>query len=492
VAPGWRQGPAADYGQALVELLAYVGDQISYQQDAIATEAYLGTARQRISLRRLGVLVDYAMHDGSNARAWVQLQVSAATFTPTKGATQFLTRCPGLATGIVAGSLQQTEAMLAAPAVFEPLEWPTLHSARNEMHLYTWADEQCCLPIGTTSATLAGNYPDLKPGHTLLFEEVVGPHTGAAGDADPTHRQVVRLTSVLPAAPATLTDPLTGQAITEITWATEDALSFPLCISSKADEAHGGKDLPAVSVARGNLILVDHGMTITGEALGTMPASTLFLARSCSTDPCAMAAPVPIPARFRPTLAQAPLTQQGQVTVAGRPQPFDPSAPAAAAMVSSLDAVIPDVTLSGTLDGRVTSWQARRTLLESGPTAADFVVEVDDVGRAHLRFGDDEHGAAPLLGTAFTATYRVGNGSSGNVGAESIVHVVAPQPDIGVITAVRNPLAAQGGIDVESNASAKRDAPQAFRVQQRAVTPADYAAVAEAQPGVFRAAATPR
>ena len=36
-----------DLGITLVELLAYVGDHLSYYQDAVATEAYLDTARQR-------------------------------------------------------------------------------------------------------------------------------------------------------------------------------------------------------------------------------------------------------------------------------------------------------------------------------------------------------------------------------------------------------------------------------------------------------------
>ena len=57
----------------LVELLAYVGDQLSYYQDAVATEAYLETARQRISVRRHARLVDYQMHDGARARAFVHL-----------------------------------------------------------------------------------------------------------------------------------------------------------------------------------------------------------------------------------------------------------------------------------------------------------------------------------------------------------------------------------------------------------------------------------
>src|SRR5687767_8066995 len=56
--PDWQERTPADLGVALVELLAYVGDQLSYAQDAAATEAYLGTARQRISIRRHARLVD--------------------------------------------------------------------------------------------------------------------------------------------------------------------------------------------------------------------------------------------------------------------------------------------------------------------------------------------------------------------------------------------------------------------------------------------------
>src|SRR5262249_33234057 len=119
-------------------------------------------------------------------------------------------------------------------------------------------------------------------------------------------------------------------------------------------------------------------------------------------------------------------------------------------------------------------------------------VEVDDGGGASLRFGDGEHGARPDTGTQFTATYRVGNGAAGNVGAEAIAHIVVAASDIGRIASVRNPLPAAGGIDPESADSVRRNAPQAFRIQQRAVTADDYAAVAERHDGIQRAAATTR
>jgi hypothetical protein len=76
IMPAWTERHVPDIGITLVELLAYVGDYLSYYQDAVATEAYLGTARKRISVRRHARLVDYPMHDGCNARAWVRLEVN--------------------------------------------------------------------------------------------------------------------------------------------------------------------------------------------------------------------------------------------------------------------------------------------------------------------------------------------------------------------------------------------------------------------------------
>src|SRR2546430_14686649 len=74
--PSWKERHLPDIGIVLTEILAYVGDYLSYFQDAVATEAYLGTARQRISVRRHARLIDYRLHDGCNARAWVAIETS--------------------------------------------------------------------------------------------------------------------------------------------------------------------------------------------------------------------------------------------------------------------------------------------------------------------------------------------------------------------------------------------------------------------------------
>ena len=77
IMPDWRERHVPDLGITLVELLAYVGDHLSYYQDAVATEAYLDTARQRISVRRHARLVDYRLHEGCNARAWVAVKTAS-------------------------------------------------------------------------------------------------------------------------------------------------------------------------------------------------------------------------------------------------------------------------------------------------------------------------------------------------------------------------------------------------------------------------------
>ncbi|MFT3769519.1 MAG: putative baseplate assembly protein [Minicystis sp.] len=327
----------------------------------------------------------------------------------------------------------------------------------------------------------------------LIFEEVLGPRTGRAADADPARRHAVRLTKVEKGS-----DPLGGRFldppndgavdVTTIAWATADALPFPLCISAQLD---GGEYLDEVSVARGNIVLADHGVTLFDEPLDPVPYPDLRLSPpSSGCDRCETCEPVVTPARYRPSLAAGPVTQAATITIfeggARRVMGFDPDAPAAAAMTWSMDQVLPAVTLQ-TDDGW--GWSPQRDLLGSDAFARDFVVEVEDDGRAALRFGDDRNGARPAPGTRLLARYRVGNGAAGNVGAEALAHVTTTDDRI---EGARNPLPAKGGVDPESVERVRQYAPSAFRVPKRAVTPEDYARFAEQHPEVQRAVATLR
>jgi len=470
LAPSWRERNPADVGVTLVEALAHVADQLSYAQDAIATEAYLSTARRRVSLRRHARLVDYHMHDGKNARAFVHIEVGSGDIFLDRAATRFVTRLPGRPPRIEPPVSDTAVETMLGPEnrIFQPLHAATLSSDNNVFRFYTWGDEACCLRKGARRATLRGRNPRLEAGQILVFKEVIGPLTGRPADADPTRRHAVRIVELVRGR-----DPITEPAteITEIRWHSEDALPFPLCISARV----GQSVVPDISIALGNIVLVDHGLTVAGEDLGAVPQPHLFVRPR--VDRCAPEPDVPVPPRYYPALGRAPLTQAAV---------YDGSASATRSIDTALATVTPAIELSGSGGGSVETWLPSRDLLASSALDGAFVVEIERDGSARLRFGDGVRGRRPASGTGFEATYRIGNGTHGNVGADSIVHIITAADGIVEVT---NPLPAAGGVEPETMEDVRRRAPYAFRTQERAVTPDDYARRSEEHGGVQKAAA---
>src|SRR5262245_60255703 len=173
--PGWTERSAADAGVALVELLAYAADNLSYRQDAIANEAYLATAHNRVSVRRHARLVDYMLHEGCNARAWVHVEVASDFTLP--GGTVLLTRTGEQPVQLLPGSKAVRDSLDKGAVVFETVRNTALFTDLNTLAFYTWGDSGCCLPRGTTRATLRGAHPNLKVNDVLMFQEVVSPTT---------------------------------------------------------------------------------------------------------------------------------------------------------------------------------------------------------------------------------------------------------------------------------------------------------------------------
>jgi hypothetical protein len=384
--------------------------------------------------------------------------------------------------------------------VFEPMAAGRSISPRHAMHFYTWGKRECCLPRGAVTATLQDAYIEtpaptlttrdemkmqqqsptpateperqlhLQVGDVLIFEEVIGPKTSQAADADPTHRHAVRLTGVWPSV-----DKLYNQPIVEIKWAAEDALPFALCISA-IGPAPACEYLENLSVARGNVILVDHGRTIdTPEELGQTPVDKTVAVCECEHISSDVRL---VPGRFRPHLQKMPLTFR-------QPLPA-PDAPASRLLAQDVRQALPQIYLTGTraasdYANEPQTWVARYDLLSSGENDLHFVAEIDNDRRAHLRFGDGELGQVPAAGTTFSATYRIGNGLAGNVGAEAISHLVFRQASLsGANLRVRNPLPAKGGIDPEPITEVKLLAPFVFRRElQRAITADDYAQIVQ-------------
>lgn len=676
IMPDWKERHVPDLGIALVELLAYVGDYLSYYQDAVATEAYLGTARLRISVRRHVKLVDYQLSEGCNARAWVCVEVDDE-HSPGNFEDVYFISGNDQSFAPVLSSDDLREVPFSAYEVFEPvIQEPNqplqFYSAQNSILFYTWNDRECCLRRGATSATLKDEWaepempqlpvdnanesrypsssqvvtaspsgarkqvrpretakaplrkarykepePDgnelpprarrlhLEAGDVLILEEVLGPITGVKQDANPKHRHVVRLTKVVAGV-----DPLYDQPILDIEWTVEDALPFTLCISA-IGRAPDCAYLENISVARGNVLLVDHGRRVgsTGTEAPeswTVPVEAEHVAgcwaekdpretvlRAGKFAPWLRAAPLTyrVPFPSPPMLAhqQAILLSQIMLVVHARVEHLwrearggrlltaaevaevrtifgseamgagdtlhEPSTsaeqakqlerllkheerllvrkarrvrgladraragyllgvteelelkemfgaqvvenagvrgkktlgPASQALTQEPRMALPCVHLReqnpdepSPFEPAPPDWAPQTDLLESDGLARDFVVEIDNRGRAHLRFGDGDRGLAPIPNTILTAGYRVGNGARGNVGSEAISHFVFRQPTSGVNLRVRNPLPARGGTDPEPLAQAILFAPMTFRRQlERAVTREDYGLLAQ-------------
>ncbi len=320
--PSWGGSSEADLGVALAELIAYVGDHLSYQQDAVATEAYLETARRRVSLRRHALLVDYPVQEGCNARAFVHLQLNTSPGTPVfvdRTRIRFNAFAPGMPSSLAPGAGNEEAAIVAGVPIFEPMHDAVLYAEHGKLHFYTWGDGNCCLPKGATEATLLGSYPLLQAGDVLILQEMIGPQTGNPADADIRHRCAVRLTNIATqdGNKNPLVDPLFKDKsrqfpspVTEIQWAPADALPFPLCLSSTYVDAAGDQQtVTDVSVAFGNVVLADHGVSLSGKPLGTVPPPRLYYPPDPAADRCSLTSPAPVPTRYRPTVPDKPLTQ---------------------------------------------------------------------------------------------------------------------------------------------------------------------------------------
>ncbi len=174
--PEWKERNAPDLGVALIELLAYVGDHLSYYQDAVATEAYLGTARKRISVKRHARMLDYYMHEGCNARAWVYIKVNEdidRINVPKK--TKLLTG-GALGSNIVVKEGEDLDQAIRTEGaeVFETMHDVTLYRNHNEISFYTWGEPDCCLPKGATRATLRNDRNRTLDVYVFDWNEVPG------------------------------------------------------------------------------------------------------------------------------------------------------------------------------------------------------------------------------------------------------------------------------------------------------------------------------
>ncbi len=418
---------------ALIEEMAYLGDALSYYEDAIATEAYLSTARRRISVYRHAALLNYYMGQGCSARTWIRVQPvddSTESFVLPAG-TKLLTALA--ATDSRVDSRRLPQALSAQPLVFETVAPVTVAPASQtllELDPATHPGKR--LQAGATSATVLAPPAKVEPGELVLLASTSDSASlVSAADVTGTVMRVQDVTSA------------DGGRVT-LTWSPGDA-----------PDAQG---LPAgdgdMYLLRGNLVIADHGSTqpwreLPAPAAGLaywplLPATGTTFALQSAADVADPAAP--------PTAGVGYLSAADQLAAAGSQSP------------------LPAVRVCE-IGPELREWTVRPSLLDSGPLALDFVVEAEQDGTARLRFGDNTNGMQPGVGVELRVCQRVGGGEAGNVAAGSLRHVCADSP---LVAGIVQPVDACGGTDPESLASARQHAPEQFRVNQRAILMSDY------------------
>jgi hypothetical protein len=428
--PAWQERSEADFGMMFLEALASVADDLSYQQDRIAAEAWLETATQRRSLVRLARLVDYEPRVATAATTLLQFQMAAGGAIPAAVVVGALAPDGSLVEFETGTGLRDQGAYTVDPA------W-------NEVEAYWLDDEERCLPAGATEMQVIRPAVPFAAGDSLLVEEQ------PESPADPPRRAIVQLDR----APVDELDPLFGPAggtlLARIHWQSGDALPF-------------GLDL-ARTVVRGNLVPATHGRRhedrfVTTTEWPQVPGPARAVVRT---------GPSGVP-RFLYTLRHSRLAWLAQAAPDQDPLPEVMLVESGTGRWCFRRRLLADTAF----DQVFTIEPARYTSLGGGTGAHEYDGDDGDT----LCFADGIRGAIPADGSSFVVTYRVGGGERGNVAADTLTRIeaVAQAAALGIV-GVSNPRPAAGGRDEEPAEQVRELAPHAFRaVQQRAVRPEDF------------------
>jgi uncharacterized phage protein gp47/JayE len=391
--PNWTDRSESDFGVVLIELFAYVADLLSYYQDRVANEAFLGTATQRRSVTELLRLIDYQIDPGLAASAHLHFDANADV-TVSGSSLPYRLRTAGRP-----GEPDVT---------FEITQEFTLKKLNNSISLAS----QPSIAAGTSALAIDRTGHALAEGHRIYLEE----KKTVSGITQLRRSQLLQVAQVLP---------LSGDK-DEIRWLPPLLEPFD----------------PANTVLKGNNVLATQGETVNDEPI--------FVSDGTPGQ--------------RLTLSRAPLTHLLRVEPFRRRR----SRPEL------------DVRVDGT------RWEEVESLFESGPSDTHYTTTIDENDVTTVTFGSGARGAVPPTGSQIKARYRVGLGSVGNVGADTLSVFITAVPEVKTIS---NPFPAQGGADRESTEEAKISGPGSIIAQERAVTLQDYELLAEGFAGVGKAKA---
>ncbi len=134
-------------------------------------------------------------------------------------------------------------------------------------------------------------------------------------------------------------------------------------------------------------------------------------------------------------------------------------------------------------------WLEVENLANEGPESQSYQVEIDEAGRAAVRFGDGRHGARLPTGQEnVTAVYRSGVGLPGMVAAGSLQLLLTRPLGIREVT---NPVPAAGAAPPDDLETARAAAPVPSRTLGRIVSFSDFEDFARSFAGIAKVKAVP-
>lgn len=165
-----RTRDADDFTIGLIDAFACAADVLTFYQERIANESYLGTARERLSLQEMGRLIGYRLRPGVAAETLLAFTFETPPTPPPAAKPEpgmFVTGVPSQVTVAAGLAVRSVPAPGEAPQVFETVEEFTARPAWNA--LQPWMKEPGRPVRGATTTFLRGVSTALRPGDALLI-----------------------------------------------------------------------------------------------------------------------------------------------------------------------------------------------------------------------------------------------------------------------------------------------------------------------------------
>ena len=397
---GWEPTSEADLSLVLIELICAATDELSDYQDRVMNEAYIHTARKRVSMARHARLIGYHICQGHQSNTWLAIELKPGEEIKLDKSNE------------IKQSLQvRTSTDPQINTVYSTRgKLPFLSHLLNRFTLYTWNDANKNLKAGDASADLRfvdenlrskDAYNELrqliinKELTILLIQEWKHPILGKElkDTGRKSNRQLLRLLSDKENTKVSF-DPISGEYCLHITWDKRDQLKQDYQFVIDSNEGL----ITDATQFHGNLVRVYYGETkrvcfVDRNNCNSANENEYFYERTKWG-----------------TICRIPDSPISYVDVYEGKKPNG--------------AIAPKTTLMVKVNGK--NWAEVIDLIHSREDNCHFIVETDEHGNSLIRFGNGINGKELPQGAEVQCEYQVGIGQEGNIGSDKLTVIAKP------------------------------------------------------------------